>query len=52
VTVEEVLLASGTGTTREFGEVLELEEDATVAALRKAGARSLPGYGNHLWSLE
>jgi putative protein-disulfide isomerase len=52
VTVEEVLRAYGTGTIREFGEVLELEEDATVAALRKAGARSLPGYGNHLWSLE
>lgn len=49
VHIEEVLREYGSGTTREFSEVLELDEEATVAALRQAGARSHPLAGSHVW---
>src|SRR5690606_22411258 len=50
VSVEAVLAEYGSGTTREFGEVLGLDEEATAAALARAGARSRPLAGSHLWS--
>lgn len=49
VHIEEVLREYGSGTTREFSEVLELDGEATVAALLQAGARSHPLAGSHLW---
>lgn len=51
VSVEEVLREYGSGTTREFSEVLELDAEATEAALRQAGARGRPLAGSHLWSV-
>lgn len=50
VTVEAVLAAYGSGTTREFVEVLQLDEAATEAALQTAGARSREVAGSRLWS--
>jgi predicted DsbA family dithiol-disulfide isomerase len=52
VSVEAVLGAYGSGTTREFAEVLGLDEAATVAALQEAGARSRPLAGSQLWFAE
>lgn len=49
MSVEAVLEAYGSGTTREFSEVLGLDEAATEAALRKAGAEARPLAGSHLW---
>lgn len=49
VRVEEVLREYGSGTTREFSEVLQLDEQATVTALREAGAEGRPLAGSHLW---
>lgn len=51
VSVEAVLQEYGSGTTREFSEVLGLDEAETEAALRKAGARSRPLAGSQLWSV-
>lgn len=50
VRVEAVLEEYGSGTTREFAEVLGLDAEATEAALRQAGAQSRPLAGSHLWS--
>ena len=50
--VERVLEEYGSGTTREFSEVLGLDEAATVAALQRAGARGRPLAGSQLWSVE
>ena len=50
VSVEAVLREYGSGTTREFSEVLQLDEEATEAALRQAGARSRSLAGSRLWS--
>lgn len=50
VSVNAVLEAYGSGTTREFSEVLELDEQTTEAALREAGAQSRPLAGSHLWT--
>lgn len=50
VSVEEVLEAYGSGTTREFSEVLGLDEPATEAALREAGAVARRLAGSHLWT--
>ena len=50
VSVEAVLEAYGSGTTREFAEVLGLDAEATEAALREAGAKGRPLGGSHLWS--
>jgi predicted DsbA family dithiol-disulfide isomerase len=50
VEVAEVLDEYGSGTTREFMEVLELDEAQAEAALRAAGARSVPLAGSALWS--
>ena len=52
VSLENVLQEYGSGTTREFSEVLELDEEATATALQKAGARRRPLAGSYLWSLE
>lgn len=52
VSVEAVLQHYGSGTTREFAEVLQLEQPATEAALLKAGARSRSLAGSQLWSSE
>src|SRR5690606_37766186 len=52
MSVENVLQEYGSGTTREFSEVLELDEEATATALQKAGARRRPLAGSYLWSLE
>ncbi len=51
-TVAEVLREYGSGTTREFGEVLGLDDKATVVALREAGARGRALAGQHLWSVD
>lgn len=50
--VDAVLRAYGSGTTREFSEVLGLDEAATEAALRQAGARSRELAGSRLWLAE
>ena len=50
--LEAVLREYGSGTTREFSEVLELDEEATEAALREAGARSREVAGSRLWFVE
>ena len=50
--VESVLREYGSGTTREFSEVLELDEEATAKALRDAGAQSRPLAGSELWFSE
>lgn len=50
VTVDAVLRAYGSGTTREFSEVLELDQETTAAALLQAGARSRSLAGSRLWS--
>lgn len=50
VSVEDVLREYGSGTTREFSEVLQLDEVSTEAALRQAGARGRSLAGSHLWS--
>lgn len=47
---KEVLLAYGSGTTREFAEVLGLEQEATIDSLITAGARRTPLAGDALWS--
>lgn len=52
VSIEAVLEEYGSGTTREFSEVLGLDEEATEAALREAKARSRPLAGSHLWQVE
>jgi predicted DsbA family dithiol-disulfide isomerase len=52
VSVEDVLREYGTGTTREFSEVLGLDEEATSVALQRAGARSRMLAGSRLWSAE
>lgn len=51
VDAKSVLEAYGSGTTREFSEVLELDAPATEAVLRAAGARSRGLAGSQLWSL-
>lgn len=50
VAVQAVLDEYGSGTTREFSEVLQLSAEETEAALREAGARSAELAGSHLWS--
>jgi predicted DsbA family dithiol-disulfide isomerase len=50
VSARSVLQEYGSGTTREFSEVLALDESATVVALRQAGARPRELAGSHLWS--
>ena len=52
VSVRTALREYGSGTTREFSEVLEFDEAATEAALRQAGARSLEVAGSRLWFAE
>lgn len=49
VTVEAVLQQYGSGTTREFSEVLELDEERTFAALQQAGVVGKPVASSHLW---
>lgn len=49
VDVSAVLDAYGSGTTREFSEVLGLDESATEASLRDAGGLSRPLAGSTLW---
>ena len=51
VSVDEVLQEYGSGTTREFSEVLEMSQEATVAALREAGAEERALAGSQLWSV-
>lgn len=50
VSVEEVLREYGSGTTREFSEILELDEAATEEALRAAGAVGRRLANSHLWT--
>ena len=50
VSAEAVLSAYGSGTTREFSEVLQLDEEAAEAALHQAGASSRLLAGSQLWS--
>jgi len=50
VEVEVVLAEYGSGTTREFSEVLELDQKETEAALRAAGARAIPLAGSLFWT--
>jgi len=52
VSVEAVLQHYGSGTTREFAEVLGQDEASTEAALQAAGARRRPLAGSHLWYAE
>lgn len=52
VSVEAVLQEYGSGTTREFSEVLELDEEATRDALERAGAGSQSVADSQLWSAE
>lgn len=51
VDAASALAAYGSGTTREFSEVLELDGPATEAALRAAGARSRGLAASQLWSI-
>lgn len=52
VSVEAVLEAYGSGTTREFAEVLGLGEEEAEAALREAGAGSRELAGSRFWFVE
>lgn len=52
VSVDAVLREYGSGTTREFGEMLGLDDAETEAALRQAGARSRELAGSRLWLAE
>ena len=52
VSVEAVLQEYGSGTTREFSEVLQLDAEATEAVLREAGATSRTLAGSRLWTTD
>jgi protein-disulfide isomerase-like protein with CxxC motif len=49
-TPEEALAAYGSGTTKEFADVLDLDNAATIRALEANGARRVPEAGDMLWS--
>jgi hypothetical protein len=49
VSAEEALAAYGTGTLREFGELLRLDDAAAADALRAAGARVDEAASGQLW---
>ncbi len=48
--VRDVLRAYGSGTTREFAEVLDLDRSKTIQTLRAAGAHEKALAGDILWS--
>ena len=47
-----VLQAYGSGTTREFAEVLEMDDGAAAAELKAAGAHGRPLAGSRLWTAD
>lgn len=49
--IRDVLLAYGSGTTREFAEVLNLDHAATIEALTLASAHPTPRANDFLWSV-
>lgn len=51
-TTAAVLEAYGSGTTREFAEVLGMDDGAAAAALKAVGAHGQPLAGSYLWKAE
>src|SRR5262249_39775450 len=49
-TPEQALAAYGSGTTKEFADVLDLDHAATIRALEASGARRIAAAGDALWS--
>jgi protein-disulfide isomerase-like protein with CxxC motif len=48
-TTGEALAAYGSGTTKEFAELLDLDQEATIRTLEASGTRRTPVAGDALW---